>query len=167
MFSDYSLMPGMRLSDASTIVSRQYLMDLMRIRLGESQRAGSKLSIVVIDLDRRENMSDVHLLKSTLGVITSCTRSSDIICRISENTFVLLLPGFVMDKAFFRIGEAREQLLKSSSNEGWGGILSFSFGLAENTELPYQDDEGYIIKLLDLAYARMEEFKQKTMPQEE
>lgn len=86
--------------DALTgLFNRRYLEDSLPRELGRSQRRGTPLSVVAMDIDRFKRFNDSFGHESGDAALRACARSmvtslrsGDIACRTGGDEFILILP---------------------------------------------------------------------------
>lgn len=138
--------------------------------LERSRAQAHAFSVAVVNIDGLAYANSAYgndfgdmLLSNTASSIRTVIRADDIIGRLQGDSFVVALPGCDKKMAEQRIWQGREklgQLKLIGSTESF----SFTFGLAENTELPDEGaEEKYIRGLLALAEQRMRENKRSMM----
>ena len=94
----------------------------------------------------------------TVQALRGCIQSRDVIGRILSDDFIVLMPECTRGLAKVRMLQARSELAKMELLSG-GEQVSFSFGVADNTEKPYDDSAAYYNALLSLAEGRMKDQK--------
>jgi len=97
------------------LFNRRYLDDTLARELARAGRAGSPISLVMIDLDHFKRINDTYghragdLVLMALGnLLESNTRRSDICCRFGGEEFVIILPDAPAGVAFHRAERLRE-----------------------------------------------------------
>ncbi len=94
-------MRQLALTDALTgVMSRRAILDMAQQALDETQRGGSALTLVLLDLDHFKQVNDRHghpagdaLLRGVAGRLQAALREGDGIGRYGGEEFLLLLPG--------------------------------------------------------------------------
>ena len=127
-------------TDALTGIPNRRGLELSLAReVSRARRAGTQLSIAIIDLDHFKRVNDEHghevgdlALVHLAGIMKSGTRDSDVLARFGGEEFVVLLPEsdgrgahFVIDR--MRILLERTPLIASGARVA----LRFSSGIAE------------------------------------
>jgi diguanylate cyclase (GGDEF)-like protein len=88
------------MTDALTgVYNRRTLFELGEKELDRARRAGSPLSVVILDLDNFKRINDTHghqagdaVLQRFVEVVRGCLRSADILTRYGGEEFCILLP---------------------------------------------------------------------------
>ncbi|MDL2210302.1 EAL domain-containing protein [Desulfovibrio sp. OttesenSCG-928-O18] len=131
--------------------------------LQQAQESGIPLSVCFINVNQLKKINDEYghdigdqTLFHTVQAINSCTLAPDIIGRVSGDEFIVLMPGCGKGVAKLRMMQAQYSLAQVKVLR-CGKAVSFRFGIAENTELPYADNATYYSELLGLAEKRMQE----------
>jgi diguanylate cyclase (GGDEF)-like protein len=140
---------------------RAFDIELSR-RLGQRQRQGTPLCLLIIDIDYFKSFNDEfgHLLgdailKEVANVLEATARHMDILARLGGDEFAVLLPGTTLEAA----SRAAERLRSAIGDtplryEGHGHTLTVSIGLAE---AQLDDDPASLLKRSDSAlYAAKE-----------
>ncbi len=94
-------------ADSQTgLPNRTSLCDELRRRVAESQRYDSKLSLMLVNVDGFERVSDEHgqaavdlVVKTVSQFLTAGMREMDLVARYSDKVFGVLLPGTPLDQA--------------------------------------------------------------------
>lgn len=89
--------------------NRRSLHDMLDAALRQAAAEGSTVSVVMIDIDYFKRLNDTFehqagddVLKVVGGLLTSGTRSSDMVCRYGGEEFVVVLPGTSLEVAIER-----------------------------------------------------------------
>ncbi len=89
--------------------NRRYFEEVAAREVARSARSGVPLAIAAIDLDRFKAVNDSWghavgdlVLKAFGAILASAVRSSDLVCRIGGEEFVVLLPGARLASALER-----------------------------------------------------------------
>jgi len=119
-----------------------------------SERSGSPLSCVMMDLDYFKQVNDVHghqvgdsVLKCVAELLENNCRVSDIVCRYGGEEFCALLPETSEKDAVVWAERAQKRLASLGAPTGIEGLrVAMSFGVAQR-----RDDTQTSEKLVDLA----------------
>lgn len=83
----------------TNLPNRTLLQDRLHQAVGHAARAGSKIGLMFIDLDRFKYVNDTFghlvgdlLLQEVSRRLKACVRGSDTVCRLGGDEFVILLP---------------------------------------------------------------------------
>ncbi len=88
------------LTDPMTkLYNRRYLAEITDHMLGLMRRSSSKLSAIMLDIDKFKNVNDTYghqvgddVIIKLAETLKSLTRKSDVICRLGGEEFLILLP---------------------------------------------------------------------------
>lgn len=139
----------------------------LRRRLRQAEKQGLRLAVAVINIDGLAYANSVYgyafgdrLIENAMDAIRAAVRAEDVIGRLHGDTLVAILPGCDRRMAEKRISRGKDrlgQLKLMGSSE----TFSFSYGIAENGEIPYQDSDEYVRQILDIAERRMRESRRQ------
>lgn len=136
----------------------------LRDMLDTANAMGVPVSIVFIDIDnlKQENDSNGHtagdtMISAVVQSLRSSIRDRDILGRYGGDEFVIAMMRCTKDIAARRMEDARDRL--DNINRTSHCDYSFSYGVAESDEQPYEKSPAYIQRLLEIADQRM--FEQK------
>lgn len=97
------------------LFNRRYLQETMERELARTERMGTSLGIIMIDVDHFKNFNDQHgheagdLVLEEIGTyLTRAIRSEDIACRFGGEEFVVVMPGVDAGNAHARAEELRK-----------------------------------------------------------
>ncbi len=139
------------------LFNRRYMEETLERELHRAERAGARVSIIMLDIDHFKPLND-HLghqagdqvLRELGRLMQTQTRQGDVACRYGGEEFVLILPGASRDVAFHRAEELRvayQSMRQDTSHPTHG--LSISLGVAAfPTDGQNSDD---ILRAADLA----------------
>ena len=81
------------------LANRSRFYDVLTAACGEARRAGTKLGVLVIDLDGFKAVNDTHghevgdeVLREVARRLRACTRSTDLVARLGGDEFVIVVP---------------------------------------------------------------------------
>ncbi|MBK8482654.1 MAG: diguanylate cyclase [Proteobacteria bacterium] len=139
------------LHDSLTGLANRRLMEVLLERsLAQARRAGTALSLVMIDVDHFKRFNDTHghsagdeVLRQLAAAITASVRDADLAARYGGEEFLLLLPDAGLDEAAEAAERVRAAVAVSTP-------VTISLGVA-----CYQEAMGGVQALLDAADAAM------------
>lgn len=99
------------------LFNRRYMEETIVREIMRAGRAGSCLSVVMVDLDHFKNFNDEHghqagdtLLKSFAQYLMAGVRGEDIVCRYGGEEFLIILVGATLKEAMVRAESLRANL---------------------------------------------------------
>ncbi|OGR30049.1 MAG: hypothetical protein A2139_04565 [Desulfobacca sp. RBG_16_60_12] len=97
------------------LYNRRYLEETMDRELHRSRRLKAHLGVVMMDLDHFKDFNDAFghaagdtLLSALADVLTTGTRSEDIVCRYGGEEFLLVMPGAALPATQARADNVRQ-----------------------------------------------------------
>lgn len=128
-FQAYQEVERLSVTDSLTCLynRRKFFEELMR-EWERARRYGSRLSLIMLDLDHFKDVNDAHghqvgddVLKATSEVLTASTRKTDVVARYGGEEFIILLtetgPEGALEVAErIRRGIAKAQVSKAKPN---------------------------------------------------
>lgn len=160
-------------TDALTgVLNRNALLHKLKGALQEAHQKKHIVSIAFIDVDKLKQANDLfghncgdELLLKTVEAIRGYIRNDDAIGRLGGDEFVVIFPQCRKAMALSRMNKARNRLARNRLPSG--DAMTFSFGVTENSEQDYAATDAYASRLIDIADARMREFKLATVPEKD
>jgi diguanylate cyclase (GGDEF)-like protein/PAS domain S-box-containing protein len=102
------------------LYNRRFLNENLDRELDRAKREGYSVSLVMIDIDEFKQVNDTYghyagdlVLKQLAVLLVNQTRSSDLICRLSGDEFLLVLPNLSAQIAFERADQCRRAFRES------------------------------------------------------
>ncbi len=149
-------------TDAFTgTLNKASLIATLQSCLKKSHADEKPLAVCFVDIDNLKRMNDTYghiqgdlMIRAVVKSFKKNFRKGDMIGRYGGDEFVIILPECTKEGAHEKMTKIRKQLKGPVPMK-----YSFSFGIAENTELSYQNSEHYAEKLIELADERMFDFK--------
>lgn len=149
-----------QLENAATIdpltdcYNRRALCDFIESDIAYTQRYGTELSIVMIDLDNFKEMNDMYghlagdaVLKEMSSLIISQVRKSDYLARYGGEEFVMVLPDTPLYSAVQLADKIRKTMEKHTIIFGKKRLrVTASFGVASLEDKP---DHGSLLREAD------------------
>ncbi|MDL2327405.1 EAL domain-containing protein [Ruminococcaceae bacterium OttesenSCG-928-A11] len=153
-------------TDAMTgAYNRSSLIAAMQEMLRRADAEGTPMSVVFIDIDKLKYANDTfghsfgdELIKGTVQAVRERVRSSDVMGRYGGDEFIVLLERCPAEQAAQRIEMARSKVRQAHHERGHVDF-GFSYGVVENTELPYEDSDRLLNAIINLADDRMRDHK--------
>ncbi|MGD9559663.1 MAG: GGDEF domain-containing protein [Oscillospiraceae bacterium] len=144
------------------VPNRGGFMAQLEQQMFDAEVYGKPLSLAFIDVDRLKYANDTYghtfgdnLLLTVVQTLRNHIRSEDILGRVGGDEFIVLFPRCSKAVAARRLGQALNHL-RTSSFPPAGEGFSFSFGLAEKSEVSAADTPQLCTVLIDLADKRMQ-----------
>ena len=124
--------------DATTLaLNRQTFMDLAVKELKRSNLYNRQLSILILKLNCFENSNNLQnedftdtLLKDVINLSKKIVRECDIIGRISDVEFAILLPETSFEKAQFFAEQLKMKIEEKNLKDGLSFFVTANFGIA-------------------------------------
>lgn len=146
--------------DLTGVLNRRALGDKLRYHLKLTERGGTPLSILAMDLDHFKRVNDTHghqagdeVLRAFVGVAQSCLRGADLLGRVGGEEFVALLPATSAAGALAVAERLRQTLAATPVPCRGGGVeVTVSIGVAE-FDRHVHDFEG-LLEIADSALYR-------------
>ena len=126
-------------TDALTeLPNRFFFLDQLKLDIVQAQRAGGKLAVLFIDLDRFKSINDSlghsagdQLLRKTAARLRQCVRDGDTVARLGGDEFTILISPLKSTKTASAVAE---HVLAALSNpffiEKLENVVSASIGIA-------------------------------------
>jgi diguanylate cyclase (GGDEF)-like protein/PAS domain S-box-containing protein len=142
--------------------NRALLSDRLQQAIRAAQRAGTRLAVMFLDLDRFKTINDSlghatgdFLLKEVASRLCHAVRSSDTVARLGGDEFVVLVPGVGTREECSQVGDKIIEVLGAPVRfEGHSLHISPSIGICL-----YPDDGGDVDLLMRHADAAMYQAK--------
>lgn len=131
--------------ELTNLFNRRHFISLAKHELNRSSRYGSKLSVMMLDIDLFKQVNDRHghktgdLVLANIGKqIGAALRESDIAGRMGGEEFAILLPETDHEQARIVAERLRKQVAETSLDIGDGCTLNctLSIGVATMTDQP-------------------------------
>jgi len=144
--------------------NRRYFEDTMKRDISRARRAGESLVIAVIDVDRFKLVNDVHghavgdrVLLQLADVLLHHVRSSDLVCRVGGEEFIVAMPRAEMPGALERAEGWRAQFAERAveGREGTPVGTTISIGVARYHD-PGETFESCLNRADEALYAAKE-----------
>lgn len=152
-------------------LNRGSVIRALRAMLREAQQAAQPMSLVFIDVDKLKFANDTfghsfgdEIIRETVKAVRAGIRSSDLIGRYGGDEFVVLMQSCPAQLAVQRMEQARG-LMAGEKYGPLGETFSFSYGVVDSTELPWQDSERLVNAVINLADDRMRDYKKAARAQ--
>jgi diguanylate cyclase (GGDEF)-like protein len=132
--------------DLTGLWNHRIIIERLRQEVDRSQREGSPLSVILIDLDHFKNVNDTYghpagdlVLKEVSAVLQRSVRSYDWVGRYGGEEFLLILPGSTFAGARVRAENMRIAVHAAHIHDGEQIIpITASFGVAAGFPSEYE-----------------------------
>jgi diguanylate cyclase (GGDEF)-like protein len=140
--------------------NRRYALRRLEEELAVSKAEGTPLSVILLDLDHFKPVNDRYghdigdlVLRETAAVLRSCTRKSEVVCRLGGEEFLVIVPQSTREASARFAERLRSAVQELKVNAGkYAGSVTVSLGVAGLEDGVNTVDE--LIKLADTrAYA--------------
>lgn len=121
--------------------SRRHFEELLRRELARARRAGSPLSLIMLDVDGLKQINDTwghvtgDLVLQAVGEVLQDTRATDVAARFGGDEFVLLLPETTAQDAEVVVRRIRERCERLNGQQRFPFPLRLSIGVRQMTHL--------------------------------
>jgi diguanylate cyclase (GGDEF)-like protein len=121
--------------------SRRHFEELLRRELARARRAGSPLSLVMLDVDGLKQINDTwgHVIGDqvlqAVGEVLHDTRATDVAARFGGDEFVLLLPETTVQDAEVVVRRIRARCGRLNEQQRFPFPLRLSIGVRQMTHL--------------------------------
>jgi len=124
------------------LVNRRHMNTLIRTEQLRQQRADSKMTIALIDIDLFKRINDCHghqagdiVLKAFAAASTDVLRAADVLARWGGEEFLLMLPTTHPEQALHSVERLRQALARAPLDAIAPGLnVTFSAGLSACTD---------------------------------
>ena len=123
--------------DLSGVYNKLGLMAALQREVERTERYGSLLALMILDLDGFAELNKNfgrqtgdRILKGLGNVLDGLTRRTDIIARLGNDEFCLLLPGLNLEQAVKAVGRVRREVGSWARAAMHEVPVSLSFGVA-------------------------------------
>jgi diguanylate cyclase len=157
----YQLSEAVRVDQLTGVLNRRGLDEALVREISRAKRTGSKLSVVLLDIDNFKSLNDTYghhvgdtALQHLAKIIQATVRPTDVASRFGGEEFVILLPDTDLEQAVTTIQRLQRSLTKQffmGNNERL--LITFSAGVAllkndedETTVLHRADQSMYLAK---------------------
>ncbi len=122
------------------LYNRRYLFEMTKEVISLAKRDQTKISMLMIDIDKFKNVNDTYghaigdeVIKDLSSLLLKHTRESDIVARIGGEEFVILLPNTSKESAFKFANKLREFVEKEEVriDEDKSILFTVSIGVSE------------------------------------
>lgn len=119
------------------VYNRRTFIELADMALARSQRTGTPLSLLMLDLDHFKNVNDRHghlvgdqVLKSFVRLAETCLRREDLLVRFGGEEFCVLLPDTTLEGAMALAERVRVLIADTPLHAGKTVVnITVSFGV--------------------------------------
>lgn len=122
-----------RIDKVTGLANKRLFFELAHLEIKKSNRYRHPLTVIYMDVDDFKKINDLlgrtigdQLLKTVAETIKSNIRETDIIGRIGDDDFSILLPGSGYEPAQIVISRVQSELLKVMHKNDWQ--ITFSIG---------------------------------------
>ena len=148
-------------TDALTgIGNRRWFETKLKEELARARRYGTRLSLIMFDIDRFKKINDTYghdvgdkVIKEVVRRVRDMVRESDVFCRVGGEEFVLLLPNTEVGDAMMLAERIRERIEKEPIDPV--GRVTISLGVVEAH--PDEDAETLYKRLDAVLYSAKRE----------
>ena len=138
--------------------NRGYLDQRLASEISLAQRHNRPFSVIMADIDHFKSINDQHghpfgdqVIRQVAGLITSRSRTEDIVCRYGGEEFAILTPMVTAGGAVTLAEHCRQGILEQVlQHRGTDVRITCSFGVAQ---LPQSGNQS-VIELADAALYR-------------
>ena len=124
--------------DLTGLYNRRQAMQRLEEQWALGDRYGRPISIVTLDIDHFKQVNDTYghsagdeVLKSVAQTLSECVRTTDIVCRIGGEEFLILLPTQRVEEALFCAERCRQTAMARAIEYGGQRIrITLSAGVA-------------------------------------
>jgi diguanylate cyclase (GGDEF)-like protein len=105
------------------LFNRRYMEEALELEISRSERSGSELGVVIMDMDHFKSYNDTYghsagdqVLSTIAETIQGNLRKEDVACRYGGEEIVLILPGIPREVLVNRVDRLREAIGNTELN---------------------------------------------------
>jgi len=140
----------------TTLFNRAYLHDALEREVARARRYGTRLSVLMIDLDGFKRVNDVwghgagdEVLRAVAQELRTAVRDSDILVRYGGDEFCVLLPNTDADAARLAADRIRDRVRGMAVGPDGATRLGATCGLATHADLELDHGPDMLVFLAD------------------
>jgi diguanylate cyclase (GGDEF)-like protein/PAS domain S-box-containing protein len=130
------------------LYNRSYLHEVLDREVARSQRYGTVISVLMLDLDQFKNVNDEHghpagdaVLRTVAALLGPLLRDGDVLARFGGDEFCAVLPT-TEEQAAVVVGERlRHAIAERSFGPAGGTSVRLSVGIATSTHLDADEEK--------------------------
>ena len=103
--------------DLTGLYNRRQAMHRLEEHWAMCERYQRPVAIVLLDIDHFKQVNDVHghgvgdsVLRGVADILRNCVRSTDVVCRVGGEEFLIILPSQTLQEAYACAQRCREQV---------------------------------------------------------
>ncbi|MEO1620705.1 MAG: diguanylate cyclase [Cyanobacteria bacterium J06632_3] len=145
------------------LFNRRYFEEALSAEFAKAKRAGTPLSVILIDIDNFKRVNDTYghqagdcALQVFSDVIHRHIRNSDIACRYGGEEFIIAMPGMTMADAYQR-AEALRIALRETEIQYKGEVIQATLSGGVGSLPEWGGGQDGLITMVDKALYRAKE----------
>jgi uncharacterized protein (TIGR02266 family) len=145
------------------VATRESFLERLGVEMRSSAAAGRPLALVVADVDHLRKVADTRgreaaasVLRKLAGILRATVREDDLVARLADDDFAVILPGLGRGSARQVAARLRSTIERFQFAASWDGQASFSVTLSLGAA-SYPTDADNEIDLLTRAREALDE----------